>query len=74
MKTKIVTDYLSVDKSDKTFGIEVGFTTDSVSEVYERAISFGAKSIPTEMPWGQTVSYIKSPDGTLVEICSAIRR
>jgi lactoylglutathione lyase len=22
------------------------------------------------MPWGQTVSYVRCPDGTLVELCT----
>ncbi|NDB99734.1 MAG: VOC family protein, partial [Betaproteobacteria bacterium] len=41
---------------------------------YARAIAAGAVSIkgPVEKPWGQTVAYVRCPDGTLVEICSPI--
>ncbi|MES1265849.1 MAG: VOC family protein, partial [Variovorax sp.] len=24
----------------------------------------------TEKPWGQTVAYLRCPDGTLVEVCT----
>jgi len=27
---------------------------------------------PLLKPWGQTVSYVRCPDGTLVEICSSV--
>jgi hypothetical protein len=25
---------------------------------------------PSAKPWGQTVSYVRCPDGTLVELCT----
>ena len=28
--------------------------------------------VPEAMPWGQIVSYVRCPDGTLVELCSPI--
>lgn len=37
-----------------------------------KAVKAGAELIakPTEKPWGQTVSYVRSIEGTLIEICS----
>lgn len=53
---------------------EIAFETDDVAEKYEHAIANGAKPVkePTEMPWGQTVSYVSDIDGILVEICSPV--
>jgi catechol 2,3-dioxygenase-like lactoylglutathione lyase family enzyme len=64
--------YIAVDQSDKPLGVEIALGTDSVSESYEKAISCGATSLkaPAETPWGQTVAYVRCPDGTLIEICS----
>jgi hypothetical protein len=40
----------------------------------EKAIAAGAVEIkaPTAKPWGQIVSYVRCPDGTLVELCTPI--
>ncbi|RZL31926.1 MAG: VOC family protein, partial [Rubrivivax sp.] len=27
---------------------------------------------PVTKPWGQTVAYVRCPDGTLVELCTAM--
>ncbi len=53
-------------------GIEVGFTTDSVAEHFERAVAAGATPVlaPVAKPWGQLVSYVRDNNGFLVEICS----
>ncbi|WP_342083713.1 VOC family protein [Dyadobacter sp. OTU695] len=56
----------------KPFGIEIGFTVDNVEEVFQNALSAGAilVSEPKTKPWGQTVSYVRDPNGFLVEICT----
>lgn len=66
------TGYVAVDSSSQPLGIEIALITDSVAEAHQRAIAAGAVSInePVIKPWGQTVSYIRCPDGTLVELCS----
>lgn len=28
---------------------------------------------PLDKPWGQTISYVRCPDGTLVELCTPIK-
>lgn len=51
---------------------EIAFATTDVPAAYERAISAGATALaaPTTKPWGQTVAYVRDPDGHLVELCT----
>lgn len=66
--------YIAADSSKLPLGIEIALVTDTVTESHERAVQAGAVSVkePTVKPWGQTVSYVQCPDGTLVELCSPI--
>lgn len=45
-----------------------------VDELYQRALKGGATSVaePKDEPWGQRVSYVRDPDGHLLEICSPV--
>ncbi len=51
---------------------ELAFATEDVNAALERALAAGATLVQgaTEMPWGQTISYVCAPEGTLVEICT----
>ena len=51
---------------------ELAFATDDVPAALDRALSAGAALVQgaTQMPWGQTISYVRAPEGTLVEICT----
>ena len=66
--------YVAASASPKPLGIEIGFVTPSVAEAHAKAVAVGAAEIkaPAAKPWGQVVSYIRCPDGTLVELCSPI--
>lgn len=67
--------FLSSQSAEKPFGIELGFTTDSVEDLLEKAIKNGAvlyENISVK-PWGQKVAYIKDPNNYLVEICTEIQ-
>ncbi|WP_419420789.1 VOC family protein [Legionella sp. D16C41] len=68
------TDYVASDTSSIPLGIEIALITDTVVEAHEHAVAVGAESIkePSVKPWGQTVSYVRCPDGTLVELCSPL--
>jgi len=59
---------------NKSFGIELGFTTENIEEVYGNAIKFGATKVEeiSEKPWGQKVAYVRDLDGFLIEICTEI--
>ena len=60
---------------DKPFAIELGFITDNVGELVQKATSFGAVLIkePTQKPWGQIVAYVRDLDGFLIEICTEVQ-
>ena len=60
---------------DKPLGIEIALVTEDVDQAYANAVRVGATTIkpPMAKPWGQTVAYVRCPDGTLVEICSPVR-
>jgi catechol 2,3-dioxygenase-like lactoylglutathione lyase family enzyme len=66
--------HVSAHNSPKPLGIEVGFVTSDVPAAHALAVTAGAVelSAPQEKPWGQVVSYVRCPDGTLVELCTPI--
>jgi lactoylglutathione lyase len=51
-------------------GFEVWIETDDVPGAVQRALEAGAQLVhePVEKPWGQTVAYVRDPNGTLVEL------
>ncbi|MCB1884060.1 MAG: VOC family protein [Geminicoccaceae bacterium] len=55
-------------------GVEVALVTDDVDGAYARATEAGAvpASPPVTKPWGQTVAYVRDPNGYLVEVCSPV--
>lgn len=67
--------FIESDLNNKPFGIEIGFITDDVQELVQKATSFGAKLVkePTQKPWGQIVAYVRDLDGFLVEICTEMK-
>ena len=67
-------DYVAADASPQPLGMEIGFTVADVPAAYERAVAAGAHPLaaPVTKPWGQTVAYVRCPDGTLVELCTAM--
>jgi lactoylglutathione lyase len=64
--------YQKVDRTADPFGVELAFVADDVPAAYAQAIAAGAISIqaPTEKPWGQVVGYVRSQEGSLIELCS----
>lgn len=66
--------HVAASASAKPLGMELGFVTDDVAGAHARAIAAGASelSAPVSKPWGQVVSYVRCPDGTLVELGSPI--
>jgi lactoylglutathione lyase len=67
-------DYVDAQSSAKPLGIEIGLVTDDVAAACTRAVAAGATLLkaPATKPWGQTVAYVRCPDGTLVELCTAV--
>lgn len=53
---------------------ELAFETDDVATALDRAVKSGAELVQgvSQMDWGQTLAYVRTPDGTLVEICTKV--
>lgn len=60
--------------NDSAFGIELAFVTKDVKAVMQKAITNGASEFEPaiDKPWGQTVGYLRDPNGILIEICTPI--
>ncbi|MGK7913207.1 MAG: VOC family protein [Synechococcus sp.] len=67
-------DYQKADLNSIPFGVELAFVTEDVTNAYFKAVSAGAVGIkePTTKSWGQVVAYVRSLDGSLIELCSPI--
>ena len=67
-------DYVKASHSAEPLGMEIALVTDNVAAAHAKAVAAGAVSIkePLVKPWGQTVSYVRCPDGTLVELCTPV--
>jgi lactoylglutathione lyase len=66
--------FVAADSSAQPLGVEIALITSSVAEAHATALSSGATEIkaPESKPWGQIVSYVRCPDGTLVELCTPV--
>ncbi|SIS71886.1 VOC family protein [Insolitispirillum peregrinum] len=55
-------------------GIELAFVTEDVAQSYQTAVDAGATPVhpPVEKPWGQTIAYVRSLEGTLIELCTPV--
>jgi lactoylglutathione lyase len=64
--------FVKSDPAHKPFGMEIGFTTDDVEKTMETAVKAGATIVEKAKtkPWGQTVGYLRDPEGFLIEICT----
>lgn len=66
--------HVHADRSAQPLGFEIALVTDNVPSAHTKAIAAGAREMaaPSQKPWGQVVSYVRCPDGTLVELCTPI--
>ena len=58
--------------SKKPFATEISLCAQDVKASFDHAVESGCEVLcqPEPQPWGQTVGYVKTPDGILVEISS----
>ena len=72
--TNFTAGFVAASESSKPLGVEIALVTLSVVEAHAKALAAGATELkePETKPWGQVVSYVRCPDGTLVEICSPV--
>lgn len=54
--------------------VEIAFFATDVAAAFKRAVDAGAVALaePKLMPWGQTVAYVRSVEGTVVGLCSPV--
>ena len=66
--------FIAASDSNKPLGVEIALVTAAVVEAHAKALTAGATELkePETKPSGQVVSYVRCPDGTLVEICSPV--
>lgn len=73
-RTNLKKEFIESSNASKPFAQEIAFATENVEEVYENAIKTGAIPVAPAsfQPQGQTVAYVRDPDGFLIEICTPI--
>lgn len=66
--------HVHADTSAQPLGFEIELVTNGVPEAHARALAAGANEMaaPVLKPWGQVVSYVRCPDGVLVELCTPV--
>ncbi len=64
--------HVAASESKAPLGMELGLVTTEVEAAHAKALQAGATELaaPSRKPWGQVVSYVRAPDGTLIELCS----
>lgn len=66
--------HVRASESAQPLGMEVALVTDDVHTAHAAALAHGATEMlaPTQQPWGQVVSYVRAPDGLLIELCTPV--
>jgi catechol 2,3-dioxygenase-like lactoylglutathione lyase family enzyme len=66
--------HVRAHESKTPLGMEIALVTDDVQQAHAKALAQGAAELapPKNKPWGQTVSYVRAPDGTLIELCTPV--
>ena len=64
--------FVKAHESAVPLGMEIALVTSDVPSAYAKALASGASEMkaPETMPWGQTVSWLRCPDGSVVELCT----
>ena len=66
--------HVQAHSSAMPLGTEIALVTTNVAEAHSKAVACGARELvaPATKPWGQVVSYVRAPDGCLIELCTPI--
>ncbi len=66
--------HVRASESETPLGMEIALVAEDVALAHARAIQQGAVELspPASRPWGQVVSYVRAPDGTLIELCTPV--
>jgi len=67
--------HVRASESKLPLGMEIALVTENVAQAHISALSHGATEVsaPAHKPWGQVVSYVRAPDGTLIELCTPVQ-
>ena len=62
--------YVRADESERPLGVEIGFVVEDLDAAHAAALAAGAAELrsPHSTSWGQQVSWLRSPQGLLIEI------
>lgn len=74
-KVAVPVPYSELDPAAAPVGMEITLVTDDVDSAFARALAAGAAPLsePHDESWGQRVSYVRDPFGTLVGIASPMQ-
>jgi lactoylglutathione lyase len=66
--------HVHASSSPQPLGFEIALVTNDVNAAHTKAVAAGGREMaaPQQKPWGQVVSYVRCPDGILVELCTPI--
>lgn len=66
--------FVAASQSAQPLGMEIALVTADVAAAHTQALASGAQELqaPEAKPWGQIVSYVRAPDGTLIELCTPV--
>jgi catechol 2,3-dioxygenase-like lactoylglutathione lyase family enzyme len=66
--------HVEAHASAAPLGMEIALVTADVAAAHQAAIASGARELapPAAKPWGQVVSYVRAPDGCLIELCTPV--
>lgn len=67
--------YVRGSESKSPLGIELALVAEDVKSIHSAALEHGAVELksPEQKPWGQIVSYVRCPSGTLLELCTPVQ-
>lgn len=65
-------NFTPLNKDQSPLPVEIALCSKDVAASFKKAIDAGCTALTnlTEKPWGQTVGYVRTPDGILVEMAS----
>ena len=73
-KANLPGGFVAHDPAGPPAALEIALVDDDVPAAHARAVEAGARELagPKQKPWGQTVSYVRDPNGVLIELCTPV--
>ena len=73
-ESNLPSGYARLTDLERPAGLEIALVTDNVEQAVTNAVGAGATLLaePSVKPWGQTVAYVRAPDGLLIELCTPV--